>query len=113
MGIFDPSFPEIRDINEERRQAIKDLAAKQVTATPEPFLAVNGEDLLIAIDAETGAEYPIQISSVQGDLSGFVTNDDIDDVVRSEDITDIVKLTQVEYDAIGTPDEATLYVIVG
>jgi hypothetical protein len=104
MGIFDPSFPEIRDINEERRQAIKDLATKQISATPEPFLAVNGDDLLIAIDAETGAEYPIQISSVQGDLSGFVSSDDI---------TTIVKLTQVEYDAIGTPDEATLYVIVG
>ena len=34
-------------------------------------------------------------------------------LTSSQDIYKIVKLTQVEYDAIGSPDANTLYVIVG
>lgn len=34
-------------------------------------------------------------------------------VVASLDIRDIVKLTQAEYDALGSKDANTLYVIVG
>ena len=33
-------------------------------------------------------------------------------IVTSKDITNIVSLTQIEYDAITTPDPTTLYVIV-
>lgn len=36
-----------------------------------------------------------------------------ENAVQSEEITSIVRLTQAQYDAIGTPSADTLYVIVG
>ena len=33
--------------------------------------------------------------------------------VSGTNVTDIVKLTQAEYDALGTPDASTVYIIVG
>lgn len=33
--------------------------------------------------------------------------------VTATDVTNIVQLTQAEYDALGTPDSTTLYIIVG
>ena len=37
---------------------------------------------------------------------------DITGITGADAITNMVSLTQAEYDAIGTPDAATLYVIV-
>lgn len=38
---------------------------------------------------------------------------DTSELVTSSDVTSIVQLTQAAYDGLGTPDAATLYVIVG
>jgi hypothetical protein len=57
MGIFDPSFPEIREINAERREAITEQASHQVSAGPTPNVTVDGGDLLVGFDTDTG--YPI------------------------------------------------------
>lgn len=35
----------------------------------------------------------------------------LDDYVQSETVSNIVTLTQAEYDAIGSPDPETLYII--
>lgn len=69
---------------------------------------------LTAADPLTGAEL---IALVQ---SGITTNAALSELrqwlaqefVESSDVANIVTLTQAEYDALGTPDPATLYVIV-
>lgn len=40
-------------------------------------------------------------------------NIDLSDYITGTNITSIVKLTQAEYDALTTPSETTLYIIVG
>ena len=53
----------------------------------------------------TGAE----IDNVVG--KGIIS--DVAGVTGADQITNMLSLTQAEYDAIGTPDASTFYVIVG
>src|SRR5687768_8860703 len=70
MGIFDPSFPEIREENAERRAAIQEIAAKQVAAGPEPTPSSSSIDKLVAVDGETGVQFLIPVSEVAGGGAG-------------------------------------------
>jgi hypothetical protein len=45
---------------------------------------------------------PADIGAVQSNITG---------IAGADAITNVVSLTQAEYDAIGTPDASTLYVI--
>jgi hypothetical protein len=85
--------------------------------------------------AYTGAQIDAGIASAQtavqpGDLATVATSGDYDDLLNTPDlsdyvvsdptgvsgadaITNIMSLTQAEFDAIGTPNASTLYVITG
>lgn len=75
MGIFDPSFPEIREENAERRAAIQDITAKQIAAGPEPTPSSSSIDKLVAVDGETGVQFLIPVSEVSagGGVGAFST----------------------------------------
>ena len=47
------------------------------------------------------------------DLTFEVVQSDISSTDGADQVTNMVSLTQAEYDAIGTPDASTFYVIVG
>jgi hypothetical protein len=50
-------------------------------------------------------------TAAQGDLADSAVQSDPTGVTGADAITNIISLTQAEYDAIGTPDAATLYVV--
>jgi hypothetical protein len=62
--------------------------------------------ILITHATQSGDASP-NISGPEWDADHVVTG-----AVEGDGITKIVKLTQAEYDALGTPDAETLYVIV-
>jgi hypothetical protein len=55
MGIFDPSFPDVRTANATRRAAIQEITEAQITAGPMPTIAVEHDDLVFGVDQDTGA----------------------------------------------------------
>jgi hypothetical protein len=62
-------------------------------------------------DYATSAQGTLADSAVQpADLATFVESDPTG-ITGADAITNIVSLTQAEYDAIGAPDAATLYVV--
>ena len=59
-------------------------------------------------------QIPTGSSPSHGPENFQVFADSVDEqIVTSGDVKDIVVLTQAAYDALGTPVETTLYVIVG
>jgi hypothetical protein len=73
---------------------------------------------MTAADPLTGTEI---IPIVQGgnnrtasvdDITNGLVESDVTGIAGANTITNIVSLTQAEYDAIGAPDAATVYVIV-
>lgn len=73
MGIFDPSFPEIRDANAARRSAIVTQTQKQIAAGPVPSPSTSSNDKIAAVDNETGVGFFLTASSVasSGSSSGI------------------------------------------
>lgn len=74
-------------------------------------------DARISETSVTQHEAAITITESQvSDLGSYslTTHDhDADYIPTTADITDIVEVTQSEYDALGTPDATTMYVVVG
>jgi hypothetical protein len=62
------------------------------------------ENDFVVFDTDTNGGASLNVSSINSLAA--------DEIVVSEEIRQIVKLTQAQYDAL-TPDENTLYVIVG
>jgi hypothetical protein len=56
------------------------------------------------------SEVPTKTSELNND-SGFVTSEELGDMVTSSNVTNIVSITQADYDALETKDETTLYLI--
>lgn len=103
-----------------RKLQIEADNVRRQTAGETPTLIVSTTDVLRAVDAQTGVEYFIPISSLVSappDLSGYTTttalNTALTDYVASNDFDNMVKLTQAAYDALGVKVARTLYVIVG
>ncbi|MBT8449355.1 MAG: hypothetical protein KJO69_06675, partial [Gammaproteobacteria bacterium] len=82
--------------------------------------AINVEDGATA--DQTGAEIKVAYEA-EADTNAFADADvtklglavpsNIAGISGADQITNMVSLTQVEYDAIGTPDASTFYVIAG
>jgi hypothetical protein len=51
-------------------------------------------------------------TAAQGALADSAVQSDVTGITGADAIANIVSLTQAEYDAIGTPNAATLYVVV-
>lgn len=66
MDYLDPDFPP----QTARNAAIRALADKQVAAGPTPAVSVSGADQLMLWDAETGAPFFADASSVGGGTTG-------------------------------------------
>lgn len=64
-------------------------------------------------DYATAAQGALADSAVQPADIALMVESDVTGVTGADAITNVISLTQAEYDAIGTPDAATLYVITG
>ena len=64
-------------------------------------------------DYATAAQGALADSAVQPADISLMVESDVTGVTGADAITNVISLTQAEYDAIGTPDAATLYVITG
>jgi pyruvate/oxaloacetate carboxyltransferase len=64
-------------------------------------------------DYATAAQGTLADSAVQPADIALMVESDVTGVTGADAITNVISLTQAEYDAIGTPDAATLYVITG
>ena len=77
--------------------------------------ATDGQALVY--DSGTDTWGPGTVETAPPDLTDYYTKGQVDsivdDMVTSTDVTSIVKLTQAAYDALGTKDANTLYIIVG
>lgn len=93
------------------------------TAPPAPVDSVNGQTGVVVLDASdvgaaTTAQGLLADSATQpNDNVSTLTNDagyvpsDPTGVTGADSINNMMSLTQAEYDAIGTPDASTLYII--
>ncbi|MEM9050297.1 MAG: hypothetical protein AAGC92_16455 [Pseudomonadota bacterium] len=91
----------------------KAVAAPTTTPASATSRAPLGTDRALSVDA-AGTSYILsthaQIAAyVQGEISAVQS--DPTGVTGADAVTNIISLTQAEYDAIGTPDAATLYLI--
>jgi len=68
--------------------------------------SVNGETGTVVLDSDDIAE-----GSTNKYLTGDEVISDTTGVTGADAITNVMSLTQSEYDAIGSPDSTTLYVI--
>ena len=79
--------------------------------------SVNGQVGVVTLGAADVGAAPASHSHAIGDVTGLQSALDgkqaTGDYVESTDVTDIVVLTQAAYDALGTPDANTLYVVSG
>jgi len=83
--------------------------------------AVEGDVTTLETSVTNLAGLPARVTTLEttvsdlGDLPGRVDilETDTADMVISTTVTTIEQVTQAAYDALGTPDPATLYVIVG
>lgn len=83
---------------------------------------VTTRTLMDAVNAGAANIDP-RLDALEGDVSGLTTSvgdlaSDVNDLQSSKvggngSITTVVQLTQAAYDALGTKDANTLYVIVG
>ena len=64
-------------------------------------------------DYATAAQGTLADSAVQPADIALMVESDVTGVTGADAITNVISLTQAEYDAIVTPDAATLYVITG
>jgi hypothetical protein len=78
-----------------------------VSGNPTISLSTPVKDSLAL--ADTALQANSNISDLNND-SGYVVSD-VTGITGADQITNIVSLTQAEYDAIVTPDPATLYII--
>lgn len=98
---------------------------RSVDGTTDQITVTNGDGVagnptLALASAVTTSLGKADTAVQPADISDVVRDADITDVVRSntagitgaDAITNVVSLTQVEYDAIATPNASTLYVIV-
>jgi hypothetical protein len=73
-----------------------------------------------AKDDQNASEVPVDVTNFNNNLSAsddtvqkaLETIDDLS-IVESSTVTDIVTITQTAYDALGTPDPSTFYIITG
>ena len=101
-------------------QTPQDFAYASLTGTPTLFdgaySSLTGNPVLFdgAYASLTGAPtlFDGAYSSLTGTPSNIVTSN-ISGITGADVISNIVSLTQAEYDAIATPNSATLYVITG
>lgn len=64
-------------------------------------------------DYATAAQGALADTATQPADIALMVESDVTGVTGADAITNVISLTQAEYDAIGTPDAATLYVITG
>lgn len=64
-------------------------------------------------DYATAAQGALADTAIQPADISLVVESDVTGVTGADAITNVISLTQAEYDAIVTPDAATLYVIAG
>ena len=64
-------------------------------------------------DYATAAQGALADTAIQPADISLVVESDVTGVTGADAITNVISMTQAEYDAIVTPDAATLYVIAG
>jgi hypothetical protein len=83
--------------------------ALATVATTGAYADLSGKPTLGTAAATDATDYA---TAAQGALADSAIQSDTTGITGADAITNIVSLTQAEYDAIGMPDAATLYVIV-
>jgi hypothetical protein len=78
-------------------------------ATTGDYADLSGKPTLGTAAATDATDYA---TAAQGALADSAIQSDTTGITGADAITNIVSLTQAEYDAIGTPSAATLYVVV-
>lgn len=84
-------------------------AASNGLANGEPYLITDEQRIAIGLGPNTFERFA-KLSEVGG---GDKVSSNVTGITGADQITNVVSLTQDEYDAIGTKNAATLYVIAG
>lgn len=82
-------------------------------ATARTTLGLGSAATTASTDYATAAQGALADSAVQPADIALMVESDVTGVTGADAITNVISLTQAEYDAIVTPDAATLYVIAG
>lgn len=92
-----------------RKAAIEAYTAKLLGAGETPAPTVSSGDLLLGVDAQTGADIYIPVMSVQSGGPAGATGP----TGPAGPAGAWTQITQAAYDALSPPNSGTLYVIVG